>query len=370
MDLFDDNEDKDDDNNANVYMKFAVDVCNVAFIEIMRLKPFIKRTGEDKATTIHRNILVIGRDNDDVGCATLLLVDKLQGAQFKDVILISDLGTVDQHSQFDVVINLNFDTNNNNCSEHVITGGTYMTIGEKQGGHRLATLKAELWNYQKAVRKIVNDDGDCNKEVEFIAIQKRCVIVNTLGALYWTDTKNDRKLGYTKTKNDRSIDTSSYHSLLDKEYMNLDEVSVSLSYSERELGVFSDASHNKAVHALNEYGLCILPGLFPSGMIMDWGAAALNDMSAAIIAMKTRGIDLFRAGDEGPRIENFHELSMREALRCDLRNGEYMKACTKNKAVTIDENDNVRDIRHHESVLQVLKEVMNPIPRDERYVYM
>jgi hypothetical protein len=311
---------------------------------------------------------VIGRDNDDVGCATLLLVDKLQGAQFKDVILISDLGTVDQHGQFDVVINLNSDTTNNKCSEHVISGGTYMTIGEKQGGHRLTTLKAELWNYQKAVRKIVIDDCDFNKEVEFIAIQKRCVIINTLGAVYWTGTKNDRKLGHTKIINNRSIDTSSNHSLLDKEYMNLDEVSVSLSYSERELGVFSDASHNKAVHALNEYGLCILPGLFPSEMIMDWGGAALNDMSAAIKAMKMKGIDLFRAGDEGPRIENFHELSMREALRCDLRNGGNMKACTNNKERTIGEDKNVNDIRHHKSVLQVLKEVMNPTPSDERYV--
>jgi hypothetical protein len=83
MDLFDDNEDDDDNNeNENVYMKFAADICNIAFIEIMRLKPFIKRSGDDKPTIMHRNVLVIGTDNDEAGCATLLLIDKLKGAQY------------------------------------------------------------------------------------------------------------------------------------------------------------------------------------------------------------------------------------------------------------------------------------------------
>jgi hypothetical protein len=66
-----------------------------------------------------------------------------------------------------------------------LTYVTHITISEEHG-HRFDTLKSELWNYQKAVRKTIAHDDNSN--AKFIAIQKRCVIVNTLGAIYWTGT--------------------------------------------------------------------------------------------------------------------------------------------------------------------------------------
>jgi hypothetical protein len=59
----------------------------------------------------------------------------------------------------------------------------------EENGPRFDTLKSESWNYQKAVRKIIthtdtDTDKDGNLNTEFIAIQKRCVIVNTLGNIF------------------------------------------------------------------------------------------------------------------------------------------------------------------------------------------
>lgn len=327
MDLFDDSEDDNDDNDATISIEFAVDLSNIAFIAIMRLKPYVKRSGGDKPTIMHRSVLMISCDDHEAGSATLLLRDKLQRAQYKDVIIITDLGKIDQQSQFDIVINLNSNFKDHKCSEYVISGGTYITIDKRNSHNFPMTLASEVWNNQKVIRKIlIDNDDDLNKEVEFLAIQKRAVIVNTLGAIYWTGKKNHKKIGHTSVrdkKNSNGIDDSS-GSFLDKEYMNLDEVTVSLSHSERRLGIFSDASHSKAIHALNEYGLCILPGLFPSETVMNWGTAAVKDMSAAINAMKKKNIDIFRTGDEGPRIENFHELSMREALRYAMDISTFM----------------------------------------------
>jgi hypothetical protein len=58
---------------------------------------------------------------------------------------------------------------------------------------------------------------------------------------------------------------------------------------------------------------------------------------------------------------------MREALRCDLRNGGNMKGCSVGGGLGADDREASHDVRHHNSVLQVLKEVMNPSPIDERY---
>ena len=60
------------------------------------------------------------------------------------------------------------------------------------------------------------------------------------------------------------------------------------------------------------------------------------------------GIDLFRPGT-GPKIENYHELGMREALRCDLRNGKEMKAAASE----------LRGELCHPAVEEILIEVMH-----------
>lgn len=63
----------------------------------------------------------------------------------------------------------------------------------------------------------------------------------------------------------------------------------------------------------------------------------------------------------GPPINNFHELSMREALRVDLRNGKHMKnlgaAEPEAEATSPQQNPYFRT---NASILRVLETVMNP----------
>lgn len=62
----------------------------------------------------------------------------------------------------------------------------------------------------------------------------------------------------------------------------------------------------------------IIPNLFAKKVVKEIGQCAIDDMREAVDKLRDKhGIDLFE--NEGKRIENFNELSMREARRCDLR---------------------------------------------------
>ena len=79
---------------------------------------------------------------------------------------------------------------------------------------------------------------------------------------------------------------------------------------------------------------------------------------------------------QGPVINNFHELSMREALRCDLRNGTQMKSALLEPLPALsvtgeDETDTATStgdfLRRHPSILRLLREAMyRPGGEDEK----
>jgi hypothetical protein len=361
MDLF---YDSDESENRDPENDDALSLCNMAFIELMRLKPFTKKKGASDMTNLYRKIAVVG-----VGVTAItssLLIEKLEKAQFKDVVKIPDAlpmdGGEDGESfagtcQFDIVVDLG---SSPQIQDLVVSGGTYMALCPAT--HFALSFPIEKWNLEKASRKSVISASNVTGDLEFVVLQRRGFLINTLGAIYWADGK------------DKHLANNS----LGQEYSNLEEVTVALSLAERELGIFSDASHSKAVHSLQSHGLCILPGLFPVDVVMEWGVAAVSDMTEALSTLRGRGIDLLKPGVDGPRIENFHELSMREALRCDLRNGRHLKAINS-KSITAAITDSSviskagsskeianQNIRHHNALLSVLQEVMNPPPPDAR----
>ena len=62
-------------------------------------------------------------------------------------------------------------------------------------------------------------------------------------------------------------------------------------------------------------------------------------------------------------IENFHELSMREALRCDLRNGHHMKNMEQQQQQQQQAGiglDARRNLSSHPGLRSVVFEAMNP----------
>ena len=383
MDLFDDS---DEDSDDKLGCPDASALCNLAFIQLMIIKPFVKKTSRENSQLLYRKIGLIG----SVDAASILKA-KLDRTQFKNVTIFSqESDAVIEGLQFDAVVNLNLDGQLVH-PELLVSGGTYMAICTASMFDQLFPL--EMWNISKATRQNIIIPGLYECSTEFVVLQMRAFTINTLGAIYWT---GDRSSNFSKVHEKHNRCSAKMDSgladVLRREYSNLEEVTVALSISERKSGMFSDASHAKAVYSMQTFGLCILPGLFSTSMIMEWGSSAIADMAEALITLKKKGIDLLKPGDEGPRIENFHELSMREALRCDLRNGRHLKKLSildanmiaseilrgvedKNSLIPVQSSDTVhkaqriepdRNIRNHPALLSVLHEVLNPLPADPR----
>ena len=244
----------------------------------------------------------------------------------------------------------------------------------------------------------------------------------------------------------------------EQEHRWLDAVTVTLSVEESRRGCASDSNRQKASDALLKHGVCVLPGLFDPETVLAWGAVSKTDMDSAMQklrqghnvemwpddlrpphvrqqqqqkeqephanasvqsgANRTKGADAPRPAMKNVVDNNFHELSMREALRCDLRNTPNLKllqnaSCGQAAAVgqdayhgqmsttrrlTVEEsfdkdgkdevrderknegkgddhgreesqsNDGapavMRDFRNHPLITSLLTDVMNPVPTD------
>lgn len=108
----------------------------------------------------------------------------------------------------------------------------------------------------------------------------------------------------------------------------LNSITVSHSISDRQHGYLSEESRKKVVEVVRKYGVCIIEGMFEESMVHHWGEAVSLDTDEIMDAVKkNHGIDLMKNGgvkDEASIVHNFHEVSTREALRFDIRNGKRM----------------------------------------------
>eukprot|EP00604_Paraphysomonas_vestita_P003924 CAMPEP_0174823316 /NCGR_PEP_ID=MMETSP1107-20130205/23421_1 /TAXON_ID=36770 /ORGANISM="Paraphysomonas vestita, Strain GFlagA" /LENGTH=214 /DNA_ID=CAMNT_0016045403 /DNA_START=251 /DNA_END=892 /DNA_ORIENTATION=+ len=128
------------------------------------------------------------------------------------------------------------------------------------------------------------------------------------------------------------------------------------------------AARDKAIQALENHGVCIIKNFFPSHIIKQWGDAALKDLDLASEQLKTtKGIDLDNP-IEGQIINNFHELSMREARRVDLRNGVNVKQKIEEEEQKWRSDNQVNqktqsleDIRMNPDILEILERKMYEI---------
>ena len=383
MDLFHDSDDDGDTDD----IEDASSLSNMAYLDLMVCKPFLRKTVGEISQTFTRKLALVGKN-----LPTLLLMDKLKKTQFKDIQIISDnveevVNFLD-HPLFDIIVNLDTDVDKD-YHMLLVPGGTYMTLVATADFD--SSFSCTNWNISKATRRPSPLRINCLPDQEYVVLQKRALTINPLGAIYWTDNRNNSacRIGGRKVRSNiggskGNVAKTSGTTLIDREYSNLEEVSVMLSVAEREQRAFSDASHGKALGALQKHGICIIPGLFAASTVMEWGDAAVYDMTQALITLRKRGIDLLKPSDGDPRIENFHELSMREALRCDIRNGSHMRELSRRTildttSVIIEDNDVTvmssgdsqssgpkESIRHHPALLSVLQEVLNPPPDDPR----
>jgi hypothetical protein len=320
-DLFGSSDDEDDEQRS---------VVGLVFVELsLRLRPTQTRVEvntliEEVSTEVilRRVVRVVGGEQGvqeelqarlkAAGWASSLHSRLEQGVEPGDVVIV--LGDSDCSS---VLLY--------NCT---LPGGLVICCGPPTG----QTFSDELW----IVLEAKSDAG-------LISARRRSTLCNTQAAVYWGATEACDQL--------------------DGERSLLEDISLPLSAQERALRTLSDESRRRAAAVLDEHGVCVLPGLCPPSLVLQWGQAASDDMKLVVDRLSKKGIFLLDPGQAGqPRIENYREMSMREALRCDLRNGKKARALA-----LAAQADTHLSISNHPAIADILTQVMNP-PADPALV--
>lgn len=422
-------------------------IAQAFYIELMRLRivkktsstarcPWLRllsdsiddRLSGSEEIVLHRHIAIVGRHNYinyplSADSKTLIdecinsLMKKLKSAKFSHVTILDEeegQNGNDVNSElkrFDIVVVCDFlgcverlshiHDGVDNLQKSILTKGGLLLAAIPLPLIDSKLFPSKFWEFcdKTSIKKIVGDN------IGIASVSRRCVDCNEKGAMSILGVSTFDATGAASSSSSPSIPSSPSHSLtsstinppvspIDHERALISSVCVPLTIEECCNGILSDASHKRAVDCLNTHGLVILPGLYRKQDVMDYGKCAVEDMSEALDLIKSRfEIDILNPR-EGQQINNFHEISMREALRCDLRNGPRMKArneqlankgetlasttLSKSTSITttpasvaerlaiIDKNKNVcQDLRTHPAVMSILQEVMNPIsPRD------
>ena len=419
--MFGDDESDDSNMEVSVFDKF----CNSAFIQIMKLRPNLKRSLDAKTDLLlPRAIGVIycPDPHDETTHVTKFddLIRKLKVGKFEIVetlkcpasVNADDMKNLQNETevenklnklfntasktsfQYDVVITNNESLDIIPLLAYSITSGGLLLHPNADNHHSQATLLSTYFSN--------NEISESNQSNELCQWQRNYVYLNSIATPYWSPD-------------------------LQKEEILLKQVTVCLSVMERKLQIFSDLTLKTSIDILKTNGVIIFKGLYRKEAVLEWGHCAIEDMTSVIIKLRDRGIDLLeeidvnntnndttttttttaitknKSDDQKPKvmIENYHEVSMREARRCDLRNGYAMKKIAKiaddqynqlmntstatfadsasTNAITttstgtssssINNNDLHKieadhDIRHHQGVIDVLTEVAN-IPNGE-----
>lgn len=381
MDFIDSDEEEEQQNvcSSSEHRQDNQALTNALFVCCMRLKPSQRATKSvhyhthpevatpsltsmlwsDSEVVIPRHLLLLcSAEQQEVA---QLLSSRLLSAKFQHVTIVAlDENPSSSNQKYDAVVLLSAGMDQKLqrvMSDHLVAGGSAL-LHVDSGVDCTALFDPYYWvTDEQHLQNVVGKD-----QGTIVMLRKRAVLCNETGAIYWT--RNVRRLA--------------------EERRLLELVSVPISVAEQLAGVLSDASHARAVNNMLEYGVCIFPGMFDRGECQEWGKKAMDDMKLLLGLLKTKkNIDLLHpetVDGKHVKVDNFHELSMREALRCDIRNVPNLKAklesldyntnewpsyhkvnnksCAKNpSSLTIPPSKNVR---FHPGLLSVLHDSMNP----------
>jgi len=174
---------------------------------------------------------------------------------------------------------------------------------------------------------------------------------------------------------------SSKHSVI-RERARVEEATVLLSADEISNSHLTEPSLVRAVERMKKYGYCILPRLLDPNECQSWGQAVLSDLHQASELLLKEGVDIFHPQSSENDPASYRELSMREDLRMDLRDGPQLRKMrggrekvSNNKPIVLQrdntspssEGDNVVAsdkinpfFRQNASMLEVVRRTMNP----------
>jgi hypothetical protein len=384
MDFLDSDEDDVTSNSGNVVKnddKLFIAAVNSIYISLARLKPNQKpRKGasllisgtipiiDAEKCVLNRHVFVVS--SDEVNKHRLSLIQRLKSAKFTvdDTVDLTTLRSGGNNKTADVLIYL---SNNEDCAElkttvqliyDALLPGAHFYFVVNNNISPQAILDDYYWNTADLQQSAIEDS------MTLLTLRKRCVLCNETAVVYWTN--NIERLA--------------------RERYWIEQVSIPVSHAERETGILSELNHQKALTALTKYGVVIFPKLFNAKKAKEWGDAAIQDMQDLITRLrKKKSIDLLnpyidKEENSGKIMENFYELSMREALRCDIRNVPnlrrmhesyqydspyewpvYQPVRDASKSIELLHDNSKKasaseNFRYHPSILSVLHESMNP----------
>lgn len=181
-----------------------------------------------------------------------------------------------------------------------------------------------------------------------------------------------------RTKKSVQVHTStcpwlpSSHSVVAEEE-RLHQATVTISSHESSTSAMTDVSIQKAVHHLNQYGYCIIRNLLNVTECQAWGKAVLDSVhDAAKILLERDGVDIYNPQSSTFEPQSYQELSMREDLRLDIRQGPALTTIRTNRGdeekgnqsivLSASEHDYMGGIflRGHPNLLEIVRRTMNP----------
>lgn len=320
----------------------------LCFTELVKLRSRTKSQTTHKLGDI--DILIVDKEANG-GKYSDSLVSKLQAAKFHEFSVTDtapECATLSSNApimrQYDAVVALLADTPSASQMKGLVSSVL-------PGFQLYLTSRADSYKESSYVNlgcSILSTHPYTVHGVHYVGIvaQKRSMICNTKGALYWANRPDH----------------------IEREAELIENICVPLSSGERRSAALSEHSHKAGAAILKKYGVVIFCGIFDSYRVKieQIGGYARADLKLCQEELLRRGIDITKPGTERPMINNYHELSMREALRVDLRNGLNMK----HTPIVIDEGEEpvapqfYTGFRSNESVIGVLREVMNPEPKE------
>lgn len=140
-------------------------------------------------------------------------------------------------------------------------------------------------------------------------------------------------------------------------------------------------SVSSAAEALQECGYCIVRNLLDTTKCREWGQAVMTDLKAASqILLERDEIDLYHPHDSKNDPQSYRELSMREDLRMDLRDGPQIRRLrskersecglpmneSESHAPTIfnsgheESSTGASCLRYHPDVIRIVQQTLNP----------
>lgn len=290
--------DDEDDFECNPMVEIAQQVS--VWLLTHDAKPRLKRSSipyweEDVvASYIHRKAGIdILHDADELNYAEI--ARKLQSDGFQ----LSDLKT---GSFVDVIVAIASSTellhqnlvSSNVSHEQLFPGGLLLFIlpSTSNDDHTQSFIDERKW---------ILEATEHRSNYLCILLRKRAVSINETGAIYWTSNPS-------RLPHERSL---------------VHTITTSLTTAEQEEQVFTAQTHRKIVETLRTYGICIIANLYSADRLHAHKQAALDDMQSIINTLQqAHDIDLLQVDPvkaEQQKLENYRELSMREARRVDIR---------------------------------------------------